>query len=80
MKKSEPMRCGTKCGPKCLFLVLLAALLAAGGLSMLVMGVMQQMSRIMPLKSFLLWYAGGFVLFGLAKLSKMKACAGCSMR
>ena len=66
----------SQCGPKCLILGLIAAVLAAGGLWMLVGGVMMQWSGL-PWTNVLLWYVGGFLLWCIAKCAKMKACPMC---
>ena len=68
------------CGPKCLFLMLLAALLGAGGLWMIVTGILHQMAPRAPWGGIVLWYTGGFILWVLAKQCKWKACPMCAMR
>lgn len=65
-----------QCGPKCIILGLIAAALAAGGLWLVVGGVMGQM-KAMPMSSIFLWYFGGFVLWKIAKCLKMKMCSMC---
>jgi hypothetical protein len=66
-----------QCGPKCIILGLLSAAFAAGGLWMIVGGIMKQWGGMMPWTNIFLWYFGGFVLFCIAKCTKMKACPMC---
>ncbi|RMD58458.1 hypothetical protein D6825_00855 [Candidatus Woesearchaeota archaeon] len=66
----------SKCGPKCLLLGLISAVLMAAGLWLLVGGVMMQWSA-MSWQKVLAWYSGGFVLWCIAKCAKMKACPSC---
>lgn len=66
----------SSCGPRCIISGVLAAAAAAAGLWMLVAGVMMQ-SGGQPLLNNILWYAGGFLLWGVAKCIKMKACSVC---
>lgn len=66
-----------QCGPKCLVLGLIAAVLAAGGLWMLVGGIKMQWA-MMPWTNVLLWYTGGMLLWCIAKMAKMKCCGMCS--
>ncbi len=67
-----------QCGPKCIILGLLAAAFGALGLFLVVGGVVKQMG-MMPLGNVWLWYFGGFVLWCIAKMCKMKACPMCKM-
>ncbi|MBI4145806.1 hypothetical protein HY489_00540 [Candidatus Woesearchaeota archaeon] len=77
-KKMDSMMCSTaQCGPKCLVLGVISAILAAGGLWLLVGGIKMQWSML-PWKSVLLWYTGGFLLWCIAKCAKMKACPMCA--
>ncbi len=66
------------CGPRCLFMGLVAAALAAAGLWVIVEGVLKQMNPQMPWTTIVLWYFGGFLLWCIAKICKMqcKACSG----
>ncbi|PIN74765.1 hypothetical protein COV18_06100 [Candidatus Woesearchaeota archaeon CG10_big_fil_rev_8_21_14_0_10_37_12] len=64
------------CGPKCIILVLIAILLTAGGLWMLVAGWQMQTAGFVW-SQVTLWYAGGFLLWCIAKCIKMKACGKC---
>ena len=73
MMTCPPSSC---CGPKCIVLGIIAALLGAAGLWMLVSGVMMQ-SQMLPWSSVLLWYTGGFLLWCIAKMAKWKACPMC---
>ena len=77
-KKSMEMNmCPTaSCGPKCIVSGILSAVAAAAGLWVIVSGVMMQ-TQMMPWMNTLLWYAGGFLLMGVAKCIKMKACGMC---
>lgn len=75
--KMDMMCPQSQCGPKCLLLGLIAAVLAAGGLWMLVGGARMQWAGL-PWKSVLVWYTGGFLLWYVAKCTKMKACGTCN--
>ncbi len=68
-----------QCSPKCIVLGLVAAAFAAGGLWMIVAAVMKQMAGMMPTTNVFLWYFGGFILFAIAKMMKMKCCNFCRM-
>ena len=47
--------------------MLLAALLGAGGLWMIVTGILHQMAPRASWGGIVLWYTGGFILFVLSK-------------
>ena len=76
-RKAAAMVCppGGSCGPKCIIMMLLAAVFGALGLWMIVGGVMKQLSGAVPWTSVAMWYAGGFILWCFAKCFKWKACA-----
>ncbi len=67
-----------QCGPKCIIFGLIASAFAAGGLFLLVAGILKQMA-MMPWTAAFWWYFGGFVLWCVAKICKMKACPTCRM-
>ncbi|HLF54236.1 MAG TPA: hypothetical protein VI612_00765 [Candidatus Nanoarchaeia archaeon] len=78
-KKDMGMVCAPgQCGPKCIILGLLSAAFAAGGLWLVVGGIMMQMGAVAMTNVFL-WYFGGFVLWCIAKMCKMKCCGYCRM-
>ncbi len=66
-----------QCGPKCIVLGLIAAAFAAGGLWMIVAAIMKQWAGMMPWTNIFLWYFGGFILFSIGKMMKMKCCNFC---
>jgi hypothetical protein len=68
-----------QCSPKCIVLGLVAAAFAAGGLWMVVAAIINQWNRLAPTSNIFLWYFGGFVLFAIAKMMKMKCCNFCRM-
>ncbi len=75
---SPPMTCASgSCGPRCVLWGLIAVILAALGLWMLMSGIMKQWSMA-PWTTASLWYLGGFILWCLAKCSKLKACDKCA--
>lgn len=55
--------------------VIIAAILAGLGLFAIVSGITKQLAKV-SLGTVLLWYFGGFILFMLAKLCKLKAGVG----
>ena len=65
-----------QCGPKCIVLGLVGAAAAGLGLWLVVAGFLKQ-SAGMTLTSAWMWYAGGFLVFGVAKCIKKKACGMC---
>ena len=65
------------CGPKCILLGLVHAVLASAGLFVIVGGIMKQWSGMMPWSNIVLWHTGGMILWGIAKMAKMKACPMC---
>ncbi|MBW2969500.1 hypothetical protein KY319_00045 [Candidatus Woesearchaeota archaeon] len=69
----------TGCGLRCLIMKLIAILLAGAGLYVIVSGIMRQWAGMFPFTHVFLWYAGGFLLWCLAKYFKMKACDTCSL-
>jgi len=73
--KSGAKVCPTTCGPTCIFMGLLSAAAAAGGLWLLVGGIVAQTNGF-PWTTTLTWYFGGFILWCIAKWFKIKAC-GC---
>ena len=76
--KSEMMMCPTgTCGPRCIILGLISAAFASAGLWLIVGAILKQASAIMPWTNVFTWYFGGFILFGVAKCLKMKACGMC---
>ena len=66
-----------ECGAKCLIMGLVAAALAAGGLWMVVAGVLKQWSGMMPWTTVWLWYFGGFILVCIAKHCRKQSCMMC---
>jgi len=71
-----------KTGAKCTCNVgagFLALVLFAVGLWVLVNGFVAQWNNAAVYWQVMLWYLGGFVLLALAKMSKWKACADCSV-
>lgn len=77
-KKTEQMVCPPgSCGPACVALGLLAAAFKAGGLWMVIEGVVRQWNALAPWTNVTLWYFGGFILWCIACLCMKKACPQC---
>ena len=65
------------CGPRCIIMGLLSAAFAAGGVWMVIAGIMRQWSATVGFTNVWLWYFGAFILFCIGKCMKFKACATC---
>ncbi len=68
-----------ECSIKCLIMKLLAIVFGAAGLFVIVAGIMRQWSAMFPFTHVFLWYAGGMLLWCIAKYIKLKACDTCSI-